>query len=146
MLASRTGHVPHYPKSSSYASRVFQLSSRADVEHASAHVSFPCVIKLEYGSSAVGVSLVHNVAECHREWTVVQEELHGENSHPGVGLGHGKNMLLMDYISGTEHDVDVILYRYGILIGGQTGNSCTCELYCYTFTSWMWQITADQSY
>jgi carnosine synthase len=111
MLASKSGHVPHWPTTSSYASEVHQLCSRSDIEDAESHVTFPCVMKLEYGSSAVGVSLVHDVSECHRDWTSVQEQLRGENSHPGIGLGHGKNMLLMEYVSGTEHDVDVIMYR-----------------------------------
>jgi carnosine synthase len=110
-LASKSGHVPHWPSTSLYASAVHQLSNRADFEDAASYMSFPCVMKLEYGSSAVGVSLAHSISECYRDWTSVQEQLRGENSHPGIGLGHGKNMLLMDYVSGTEHDVDVVVYK-----------------------------------
>jgi carnosine synthase len=69
------------------------------------------MMKLEYGSSAVGVTLVNDVAQCLQVWNVVQGELCGENSHPGIGLGHGNSMLLMDYVDGTEHDVDIIIYR-----------------------------------
>jgi len=49
------------------------------------------------------------------DWNIVQDELQGEHSHPGIGLGHGNTMLLMDYLGGTEHDVDVIIYKRKLL-------------------------------
>lgn len=68
-------------------------------------------MKLEYGAGATGASLVYDVSDCHKNWTVLQEELRDDDTHPGVGLGYGKNMLLMDYLWGTEHDVEIIMYR-----------------------------------
>lgn len=134
VLLGRTGDIPHWPRTYLYASKTFHISSRGDIEEAAAKIEFPCVMKLEYGSSAVGVSLVHDVTQCHREWTTIQEELRGENSHPGIGLGHGNQMLLMDYISGSEHDVDVIIYKRR-LIGAFVSDNGPTRLPRFTETA-----------
>lgn len=90
-------------------------------------MSFPCVMKLEYGSGAVGVSLVHDVDDCRRYWTAVQSELDTDLNHPGIGLGHGSTMLLMDYIGGSEHSVDVVIYRYEMQTSRDSNIHCVCD-------------------
>lgn len=97
--------------SSAYSSKFFHIGTDAELEAAIPRMDFPAVIKLEHGAGAVGVALVGGAEECRGVWGTVQRDLPGEASRPGVGLSFGNGMVLMDYLGGTEHDVDVILYK-----------------------------------
>lgn len=134
VLASKTGDIPHWPRTFLYTSKAYHISSSRDIEEAAAKMEFPCVMKLEFGSSAVGVTLVQDVTQCHKEWGKIQDELHSESSHPGIGLGHGNSMLLMDYITGTEHDIDIVIYRRK-LIGAYVSDNGPTRLPRFTETA-----------
>lgn len=69
------------------------------------------MLKLEFGSSAVGVKHVHNFQEAVEHVKHLQDTLRSEADRPGVGLGHGYSLLLMPCLLGTEHDVDVVLFE-----------------------------------
>ncbi|XP_069485063.1 carnosine synthase 1 isoform X2 [Ambystoma mexicanum] len=86
------------------------LESHSDVEKASHYISFPGVMKLEFGAGAVGVKLVENLEQCHQHYEKISSDLKEDTDYPGIGLGWGNAMLLMEYVSGTEHDVDIIIY------------------------------------
>jgi len=133
-LVHKTGDIPHWPRTYLYTSKCFHIGCSSDIEEAAAKMEFPCVMKLEYGSSAIGVTLVNDVTQCHEEWNLVQDELQCEKSHPGIGLGHGNTMLLMDYISGTEHDVDIIIYKRK-LIGSFVSDNGPTRLPKFTETA-----------
>ncbi|MBN3283804.1 CRNS1 synthase, partial [Polyodon spathula] len=93
-----------------YAVPCYHLESRADVEKAARLVSFPAVMKLEYGSGAVGVKRVDSAEECQAHFEKISSNLREETDYPGIGLGWGNAMTLMEYLSGTEHDVDLVLF------------------------------------
>ncbi|XP_078508053.1 carnosine synthase 1-like isoform X2 [Lissotriton helveticus] len=99
-----------------YAVPCCHLESHADVEKASQYLNFPGVMKLEFGSGAVGVKLVENREQCHQHYEKISSDLKEDTDYPGIGLGCGNTMLLMEYVSGTEHDVDIIVYD-GRLMG-----------------------------
>ncbi|XP_058876129.1 carnosine synthase 1-like [Acipenser ruthenus] len=93
-----------------YAVPCYHLESRADVEKAARLVSFPAVMKLEYGSGAVGAKRVDSAEECQAHFEKISSDLREETDYPGIGLGWGNAMTLMEYLSGTEHDVDLVLF------------------------------------
>ncbi|CAM4573415.1 carnosine synthase 1 isoform X2 [Caretta caretta] len=108
-----------------YAVPCCHLESHADVERAARHLSFPGVMKLEYGAGAVGVKLVENVQQCHLHFEKISRDLREDTDHPGIGLGWGNAMLLMEYVSGTEHDVDIVIYDGRMLAAFVSDNGPT---------------------
>lgn len=99
-----------------YAVPCCHLESHADVERAASHINFPGVMKLEYGAGAVGVKLVEDAQQCHLHFDKITQDLKDDSDYFGIGLGWGNNMLLMEYVSGTEHDVDLVIYE-GRMLG-----------------------------
>ncbi|MGH0168863.1 UNVERIFIED_CONTAM: hypothetical protein FKN15_055628 [Acipenser sinensis] len=82
-----------------YAVPCYHLESRADVEKAARLVSFPAVMKLEYGSGAVGAKRVDSAEECQAHFEKISADLREETDYPGIGLGWGNAMTLMEYLS-----------------------------------------------
>jgi carnosine synthase len=85
----------------------------------------PCVLKLEYGSSAVGVKMVRDKADAVATYKMITTELTSEEDHPGIGLGHGNDMMVMDYISGTEHDIDIVIFKRKLVAAYVSDNGPT---------------------
>ncbi|MGH0187594.1 UNVERIFIED_CONTAM: hypothetical protein FKN15_025615 [Acipenser sinensis] len=67
-------------------------------------------MKLEYGAGAVGVKRLDSAEECQAHFEKISSDLREETDYPGIGLGWGNAMTLMEYLSGTEHDVDLVLF------------------------------------
>lgn len=67
-------------------------------------------MKLEHGSSAVGVSVVKDEVELKNKHHEISESLQTNSDFPGIGLGHDNSMIAMEFHTGSEHDVDVIMY------------------------------------
>ena len=88
-------------------------------------IPLPAMLKLEFGSSAVGVKLVHSLPEAARHVRHVQGALRGEADHPGVGLGHGRSLVLTPRLLGSEHDVDVVLFRGQLMAAFVSDNGPT---------------------
>lgn len=115
-LLRRRKEGARWPSAALYAVPCCHLESHADVERAASHLSFPGVMKLEYGAGAVGVKLVEDAQQCHLHFNKISRDLQDDSDHPGIGLGWGNAMLLMEYVSGTEHDVDIVVYE-GRMLG-----------------------------
>ncbi|EPQ06597.1 Carnosine synthase 1 [Myotis brandtii] len=116
---------PPWPSPSLHAVPCCPLESEADVERAVRQVPLPGVMKLEFGAGAVGVRLVEDARQCHQHFSRIAHDLQGEADHPGIGLGWGNSMLLMEFIEGTEHDVDVVLFRGELLAAFVSDNGPT---------------------
>uniref|UniRef100_U3KCI6 ATP-grasp domain-containing protein n=1 Tax=Ficedula albicollis TaxID=59894 RepID=U3KCI6_FICAL len=58
----------------------------------------------------------HNAGQCHAHAARLWRDLRDDADHPGIGLGWGNAMLLMEYVPGTEHDVDLVVFE-GRLLG-----------------------------
>ena len=110
ILRTRTGDIPHFPRTHLYSGRVAPIYRESDIENAIDYVGLPSVLKLEYGSSAVGVKPIHDRLECINMYNKIKSSLRSEKDHPGVGLSHGNDMMLMEKLSGTEHDIDIVIY------------------------------------
>uniref|UniRef100_A0A8D2LSR6 Carnosine synthase 1 n=1 Tax=Varanus komodoensis TaxID=61221 RepID=A0A8D2LSR6_VARKO len=115
-LMRRRKEGPRWPSAALYAVPCCHLESHADVERAASHINFPGVMKLEYGAGAVGVKLVEDAQQCHLHFEKISQDLQDDSDYVGIGLGWGNTMLLMEYVSGTEHDVDLVIYE-GRMLG-----------------------------
>ncbi|KAK0150647.1 Carnosine synthase 1 [Merluccius polli] len=110
------------PSPSSYAVPCLHVESALDLKKAAERglghpgaaqnrtVGFPAVMKLEYGAGAVGVRKVNSLAQSLAHFERIVGDLKEETDYPGIGLGWGNAMTLMEYIGGTEHDVDIIIF------------------------------------
>ncbi|KAF6332653.1 carnosine synthase 1 [Rhinolophus ferrumequinum] len=116
---------PPWPSPSLHAVPCCPLESEADVERAVHQVPLPGVMKLEFGAGAVGVRLVEDAPQCHEHFSRIARDLQGEADHPGIGLGWGNAMLLMEFIDGTEHDVDLVLFGGRLLAAFVSDNGPT---------------------
>ncbi|XP_061012363.1 carnosine synthase 1 [Dama dama] len=116
---------PPWPAPSLYAVPCCPLESEADVDRAVCQVPLPGVMKLEFGAGAVGVRLVKDASQCREHFSRIARDLQGEADHPGIGLGWGNAMLLMEFIEGTEHDVDLVLFGGRLLAAFVSDNGPT---------------------
>ncbi|VDH96479.1 carnosine synthase [Mytilus galloprovincialis] len=134
VLRSRTGDIPHFPRSHLYSSICCSIKSEEDVDKALEKIRLPAVLKLEYGSSGVGVKPVADRVECINIWQQLSSILQNDEDHPGVGLGHGNDIMLMERIDGTEHDIDIIIFQRQ-LIGAFVSDNGPCRTGSYTETA-----------
>ncbi|XP_046301033.1 carnosine synthase 1 isoform X1 [Marmota monax] len=118
-------HGPPWPAPSIHAVACCPLESEADVERAVHQVPLPGVMKLEFGAGAVGVRLVEDAPQCHEHFSRISRDLQGEADHPGIGLGWGNAMLLMEFVEGTEHDVDLVVFGGRLLAAFVSDNGPT---------------------
>ncbi|KAM4846201.1 LOW QUALITY PROTEIN: carnosine synthase 1 [Thomomys bottae] len=116
---------PPWPAPSLHAVPCCPLQSEADVERAIHQVPLPGVMKLEFGSGAVGVKLVKDGPQCREHFTRISRDLQGETDYPGIGLGWGNAMLLMEFVEGTEHDVDLVVFGGQLLAAFVSDNGPT---------------------
>lgn len=116
---------PPWPATSLHAVACCPLESEADVERAISQVPLPGVMKLEFGTGAVGVQLVKDGPQCHEHFARILHDLQGEADHPGIGLGWGNAMLLMEFVEGTEHDVDLVVFGGRLLAAFVSDNGLT---------------------
>ncbi|KAK3586594.1 hypothetical protein CHS0354_027732 [Potamilus streckersoni] len=105
------GSSPHWPLINLYMSWFLPLRSQADIKNIQKVRKFPLIMKLEYGSRAVGVTLVRNAAEMEEKYNDIRSILQKPEDYSGIGLGHGNTLMVMEYLVGTEHDVDIILHE-----------------------------------
>lgn len=137
MLLTRTACNPHFPRTHLYAGKVWPIKNEWDIDNAINHVGLPAVLKLEYGSSAVGVKPVKTRLECINEYTNLKANLKYEDDHPGVGLGYGNDMLLMELLVGTEHDVDIVIFDRQLVAAFISDNGPTSKGSCTETTASM---------
>ncbi|KAK3586593.1 hypothetical protein CHS0354_027730 [Potamilus streckersoni] len=111
VLSKGTCISPHWPVIYLYTSWFSPLRSQADIENVQKVRKFPLIMKLEYGSSAVGVTLVRNPEEMEKKYKEIRAVLQKPDDYFGIGLGHGNSLMVMEYLVGTEHDVDIVLHE-----------------------------------
>lgn len=122
------------PPPAAFAVPCRRLQSHGDVERAAGSVPFPAVAKLEFGAGGVGVRLVENTGQCHQHAARLWRDLRDDADHPGIGLGWGNAMLLMEYVPGTEHDVDLVVFE-GRLLGAWVSDNGPTRLPAFLETA-----------
>jgi hypothetical protein len=88
-------------------------------------IPLPAILKLEYGNSGIGVRLISELDEAVEHIKHVERALLAED-HPGTGLGHGKTMILTECLRGTEHTVDVVMFKGRLLAAFISDNGPAC--------------------
>ncbi|KAL3855367.1 hypothetical protein ACJMK2_014578, partial [Sinanodonta woodiana] len=111
VLNTVSGGSPHWPLLNLYTSWFLPLRSQADIKNIQKVRKFPLIMKLEYGSRAVGVTLVRNADEMEDKYKEIRAVLQKPDDYYGIGLGHGNTLMAMEYLVGTEHDVDIVLHE-----------------------------------
>jgi len=120
--------------------RTHLIKSQTDLATAATTVGFPAVLKPVSGAASLGVKKVESEAELQNVFDDVQKELNSlmvvsgalvQNDGSGAGVQASKvvntNVLLEQYLDGTEVDVDVVMsegeWRYAAI----TDNGPTVE-------------------
>ncbi|NXN22124.1 CRNS1 synthase, partial [Nycticryphes semicollaris] len=122
------------PPPATFAVPCRRLRSHGDVDRAAGAVPFPAVAKLEFGAGGVGVRLVESTGQCHAHAARLWRDLRDDTDHPGIGLGWGNAMLLMEYVPGTEHDVDLVVFQ-GRLLGAWVSDNGPTRLPAFLETA-----------
>ena len=106
-----------------------EVDSVGDVDKAlvgaSAPMRLPCVLKNTHGMCGIGVKLVRTVDEARREFTHMKSSLMSGIGSDGSGLSFGGKMFLMEYLDGSEHDVDIVMFNGELVAAMVTDNGPT---------------------
>uniref|UniRef100_A0A0L8GBM2 ATP-grasp domain-containing protein n=2 Tax=Octopus bimaculoides TaxID=37653 RepID=A0A0L8GBM2_OCTBM len=121
-LQKRKGDIPHWPRTFLYSSNAYEINVQSDISKIFQNnkPSLPSVLKLKYSSGALGVKLVQNEEECQQYY----QKISGLEMS-GYGFSLGRSFLLMDYLQGTEHDVDFIMYKRKLIAAFVSDNGPT---------------------
>jgi carnosine synthase len=135
-LAGFTEDIDWRPRAALFASAPVPIDVAPGVDLAALQarlakdVTFPAVIKTEYGSSALGVKMVSNAKDAVREALKLRDSLRSEADHPGSGLSfdpNGASLFLQVFLDGSEHDVDMVLFD-GELVGSLVSDNAPTRL------------------
>jgi len=135
-LAGFTEDIDWRPRAALFASAPVPIDVAPGVDlgaleaRLAKEVTFPAVIKTEYGSSALGVKMISNAKEAVREAIKLRDSLRSEADHPGSGLSFDKNgasLFLQVFLDGSEHDVDMVLFD-GELVGSLVSDNAPTRL------------------
>ncbi|XP_072048030.1 carnosine synthase 1-like [Amphiura filiformis] len=102
--------IPHWPVANLYTAASCLISSEADIDNACKIVKFPAIMKLEYSCSAIGVTMCKTTDDVRNTYTAITSSLRTTDDCGRSGLGFNNTMLLMDYLDGSEHDIDVVVF------------------------------------
>jgi len=105
------------------------VNTEKEVEEAlsgpKATMTLPVVLKNTHGMCGIGVKLVRTVEEAKREFSAMRKALIEEISKDSSGLSFESSMFLMEYLDGTEHDVDIVMHNGELLCACVTDNGPT---------------------
>lgn len=110
---------------SPYPPRVYRPDpdDAADIAAGADAVGLPAVLRLSHGNSAIGTRLVGSCEEIEREARRLRE-LVADEQYAGVG-SFANQVLLVEYLTGTEHDVDIVLAEGAPVFAFVTDNGPT---------------------
>ena len=121
------------PEPSTLLPAIAELRSVADLDSPAAlAISFPAVLRLRFGSSAVGTRLVGSRDEARAETLrlegLAREPARADALYGGCGFRHGdgaSSLLLCEFADGSEHDVDLLLFDGELVDAWVTDNGET---------------------
>ncbi|XP_063448436.1 carnosine synthase 1-like [Mytilus trossulus] len=93
-----------------YSPLSFQIQNVSDISNAKG-LSFPAILKPEYGHFSEAVSKVYSIDDCASKFNMLQST-YGKDWD---GVGFGSSMVLMEFLPGIVHHIDVIIFQ-GVLI------------------------------
>ena len=121
------------PNPASLAIRSVPIASLDDLDDdAARNLGFPAVLRTSCGSSAVGTRVVGDREEARQVAATLlgmtRSPEAGEARYPGCGFAFGPDInrvLLSEFIAGSEHDVDLLLFDGAIVDAWVTDNGPT---------------------
>lgn len=92
---------------SPYPPKVCRLDERADLPTCAQTVGLPAVLRVSHGNSAIGTRLVYDLAEL----SVEAERMRALPDSPNFFSAEGfqNDILLVEYLQGSEHDIDIVI-------------------------------------
>jgi len=105
------GDIPHWPRTCLYVADAEMIRSKSDCAEVATKIGFPSILKLAHGSSGVGVTLLTSLTDLQNKTEYIFENLDKEDDFPGIGLGFDNSMVLTKFHEGSEHDVDVVIFK-----------------------------------
>lgn len=125
VLLEKKGSWPHKVSTHYFAVPSLSLHSESEISKGLELVPLPAVLKIEHGSSAVGVKLVTTKKETIQTYRLLASNFKDEEDHPGSGLSFKSSVVLMEYIDGSEHDIDIVMWDGCVLAAFVTDNGPT---------------------
>eukprot|EP01094_Clydonella_sp_ATCC50884_P028591 TRINITY_DN8628_c0_g1_i1.p2 TRINITY_DN8628_c0_g1~~TRINITY_DN8628_c0_g1_i1.p2 ORF type:complete len:986 (-),score=445.26 TRINITY_DN8628_c0_g1_i1:190-3108(-) len=98
---------------------------RAALSGSTAKMTLPAVLKNTHGMCGMGVKLVRTVEEAVKEFNDMRAELEGDLHSDWTGLSFAGKVFLMEYLDGTEHDVDICMFNGELVTALVTDNGPT---------------------
>ncbi|KAK3101717.1 hypothetical protein FSP39_005787 [Pinctada imbricata] len=94
-----------------YAVPTYLIQNERDLIYYMKRMKFPLILKLEHGTGSAGVSVVKNELHCISTYRNLREQSDKHKSQGGSGFGFGDTFVLMEFAQGSEHSVDIVMYK-----------------------------------
>ena len=111
-LSNRSSEVLCWPRTSLYATKSFRISSKKDIADTAVELNYPAIMKLDSGCDGFpSVKLVSDAPSAYNAYDGIQEELTRRSESQKRPAPFDGRIIMMEFLTGTEHDVDVIIYQ-----------------------------------
>ncbi|KAI1889262.1 hypothetical protein AGOR_G00177330 [Albula goreensis] len=116
--------LQHLPEPSLYATVCIHVDGMENLPQAMKQVGFPCVMKLEYSAGGRSLKLIQNVEESLEFLQCLIDRM---SVNPYRKRGFINEPLLMEYLGGQKHVIDLVVYRKKLLAAfvSDCGPSCS---------------------
>lgn len=111
VLRTRKDDIPHWPRTYLYTSDVYQVTTVSELQSVADRIKFPAILTLENDLCTVECSLVRDMCEFKARHAEISASLCLESNRLKNGLGYDHTITIMDYHAGSEHNVDVIIFK-----------------------------------
>lgn len=112
-----------------YIAESVEVSSPEDVrktlEGPTAKMTLPAVLKHTHGMCGMGVKLVTSVEQAMKEFVEMDKALKEDLDSDWTGMSFKGEVFLMEYLDGTEHDVDIVMFKGELVAALVTDNGPT---------------------
>ncbi|KAK3082757.1 hypothetical protein FSP39_004476, partial [Pinctada imbricata] len=89
----------------------FSIRNEQNLTHYMKMMAFPLILKLEHGSGSAGIVMVESEENCLQAYRDLVWQTERHKKQGGSGLGFADTYVLMEYVPGSEHGVDLIIFR-----------------------------------
>ena len=97
-LRTKRNNDHNFPITGQYIVNCYNINNISDIDLAITYVGFPAVLKPETGSCGGGVKSIRDSRECKYLYQKMKPK-------------HGNNFALMEFIDGTQHGVEIIIFQ-----------------------------------
>ncbi|XP_072041147.1 carnosine synthase 1-like [Amphiura filiformis] len=122
IIRQRDADIPHWQIANLYCAASCPISSEADIDNACKTVKFPAIFKHDYASSAVSARICKDEDDVRTAYTAITNNVHTNADTYGIGVGNSNTILLMDYLDGSEHHIDCVVFERRLIAAFITDN------------------------